>query len=53
VGLGKTLTVLATILSSKQSAVDFALSKFSNTPQEENQPVPSKATLILVPSARK
>ena len=50
-GLGKTLTMLATIVHSKDQAFRFAL--LSNEVSGDNQPEYStRATLVVVPSAR-
>ncbi|KAI9666217.1 MAG: hypothetical protein M1821_004152 [Bathelium mastoideum] len=51
IGLGKTLTVLATILSSIPSAVEFAVGAFDKGFAENSGLIPSKTTLIIVPSA--
>jgi SWI/SNF-related matrix-associated actin-dependent regulator of chromatin subfamily A3 len=52
-GLGKTLPMLAAIVNSTQRALEFA---FTNTraPTRDWQSItPSKATLVIVPSACK
>jgi SWI/SNF-related matrix-associated actin-dependent regulator of chromatin subfamily A3 len=46
-GLGKSLTILSAIASSLNSAAEFASNWKSG---ESNAQVPSRATLIMVPS---
>lgn len=50
-GLGKSLIIIAAILSTIQSAVTFTAKAFTFASQTVHEIVPSKATLILVPSA--
>jgi hypothetical protein len=54
-GLGKSLTVLSTIIDAIPRAVDFATQKMNSdiATKQVQTVVPSKATLILVPSACK
>jgi len=55
-GLGKTLTVIATIIRTANEAKIFAekKSKATESPKESNEPpVASKSTIVLCPSSRK
>src|SRR4051812_43428739 len=51
-GLGKTLSVLASITASLNRALDHAVSKTIQNKDFWKHIVPSKSTLIVVPSAR-
>jgi SNF2 family DNA or RNA helicase len=50
-GLGKTLTMLAAILHSSKTAEDFG--NASPSLRDGDNTIPTKATLIVVPSTRK
>lgn len=50
-GLGKTLSILALIVSSLHRALDFAIQRTSGASHAWINVVPSKATLVVVPSA--
>lgn len=52
-GLGKTLSVLAVIVASLSRAFDFAFAKTRAAPSHWEHNVPSKTTLVIVPSSRK
>lgn len=52
-GLGKTLSMLAVVVASLGSALNFAIKSTSGAPSSWQNLVPSKATLVVVPSARK
>lgn len=49
-GLGKSLTILSAIASSLDDAADFVSTQRSGLKETSDTPVPSKATLIMVPS---
>jgi SWI/SNF-related matrix-associated actin-dependent regulator of chromatin subfamily A3 len=49
-GLGKSLTILSAIASSLKDAADFASSWKNDASKSSNAQVPSRATLIMVPS---
>lgn len=51
-GLGKTLTTLVSILRSTEKAVEFSYFNY-HTKSSGIETVPTKATLVVVPSARK
>ena len=52
-GLGKTLTMIANIVSSRRHALDFAVAKAPRMSTDcASDIIPSKATLVVVPSAR-
>jgi SWI/SNF-related matrix-associated actin-dependent regulator of chromatin subfamily A3 len=52
-GLGKTLSMLAQIVRSLPQALDFAASRTAAAPSAWKDLVPSKSTLVVVPSTRK
>ena len=52
-GLGKTLSILAVIVASLRPALDFAISGTRGVSGQWQNLVPAKATLVIVPSARK
>jgi hypothetical protein len=51
-GLGKTLSTLAVIVASLARALEFAISGTREDPTAWTNLVPSKSTLVVVPSAR-
>jgi SWI/SNF-related matrix-associated actin-dependent regulator of chromatin subfamily A3 len=51
-GLGKTLSILAVIVTSIRHALHFAVSSTRGPSTLWRNMVPSKATLVIVPSAR-
>ena len=53
VGLGKTLSMLSVIVSSLQRAGSFESSRAQMVAQSMEDVIASKATLVIVPSARK
>ncbi|KAF2661288.1 hypothetical protein K491DRAFT_673960 [Lophiostoma macrostomum CBS 122681] len=50
-GLGKTLSMLAVIVATLRAALDFATSNFNPNPSATRGLVPSKTTLVVVPSS--
>lgn len=52
-GLGKTLATLAVIVGSLKSALDFASENTRADSEKWRNNVPSKSTLVIVPSSRK
>lgn len=52
-GLGKTLSMIATIVSTMTRSEKHALEKVIDDGQSKAPLIPSKATLVIVPSARK
>ena len=52
-GLGKTLTMIASIVASLSRAEDFATRKLSNNGEAQTSTIPVKSTLVIVPSTCK
>lgn len=52
-GLGKSLTMLAAVIASLQTASNFAASENVRTESDESPTIAAKSTLIIVPSACK
>lgn len=50
-GLGKTLSTLAVVVGSLGRALDFAIARTRTDPQHWHNIVPSKTTLVVVPSS--
>lgn len=50
-GLGKTLSMLSAIIKSSSRAIDFAVEQTRAPAKAWSDVVPSKATLVVVPSA--
>ena len=51
-GLGKTLSILAAIVASLEHALHFSIPSITQPPTSGPNAVPSKTTLVIVPSAR-